>query len=221
MTPARGPVRLPIAPSLLLVAIALAELAAGCSPLPRIIVLEDPLTAGEHLDLGVAYERKGELDLAAREYERALRKDAGFVQARVNLGNVRLAQKKYADARREYLRALEIRPGDLDAENNLAWVAILSGEGIDGTLARLAAALAAAPSRPPAVLDTLGVLQVRAGRPEAAEAAFAEAESACEALRAREGEAGCPEKTLREIRDHRHGQGEGLPGPSRPPSLVK
>ncbi len=222
MTPARGPARLGPAVPLLLLAVGLAVLpAAGCSRLPRIIVLEDPLSAGEHLDLGVAYERKGELDLAAREYERALGKDAALVQARVNLGNVRLAQKKYADARREYLRALEIRPGDLDAENNLAWVAILSGEGIDDALGRLTAGLAAAPSRPPAVLDTLGVLRMRANRPEAAEAAFAEAEKACEALRARDGEAACPDATLREIRGHRRGQGEGFPGPSLPPSLVK
>ncbi len=217
MRPARRAGRVP---ALVLLALALAS-AAGCSRIPRIVVLEDPLSAGEHLDLGVTYERKGELDLAAREYERALGKDAGLVQARVNLGNVRLAQKRYDDARREYLRALEARPGDLDAENNLAWVAIRSGEGIDGALARLDAALAAAPSRPPAVLDTLGVLRMRANRPEAAEAAFKEAQSACEAIRLRDGEAGCSEATLTEIRDHRRELAGRFPGPARPPSLVK
>ena len=222
MTPARGPGRAPAARVLVLASLALALLsAAGCSRLPRIVVLEDPLSAGEHLDLGVAYERKGDLDLAAREYERALRKDAGLVQARVNLGNVRLAQKRYGDARGEYLRALERRPGDLDAENNLAWVAILSGEGIEGALARLEAAVAAAPSRPPPVLDTLGVLRMRANRPEDAAAAFAEAEDACEAIRFREGEAGCPEATLLEIRGHRRELGNRFPVPPRPPSLVK
>ncbi len=223
MTPAPGRARIPVLPALVLSTLALAifSTAPGCSRLPRIIVLEDPLSAGEHLDLGVAYERKGELDLAAREYERALRKDAGLVQARVNLGNVRLAQKKYDDASREYLRALDARPGDLDAENNLAWVAILSGEGIDGALTRLEAVLAAGPSRPPPVLDTLGVLRMRANRPEGAGAAFAEAESACETLRVRDGEAGCAEGTLREIREHRRELGARFPGPTRPPSLVK
>ena len=203
MSGARAAGRVPVSLACLALAAALAMLpAAACSRIPRIIVLEDPLSAAEHLDLGVAYERKGELDLAAREYERALRRDGRLVQARVNLGNVRLAQKKYAEARREYLRALEHRPGFLDAENNLAWVAILSGEGIDAALTRLEAALAAAPSRPPAVLDTLGVLRLRANRPELAEAAFAEAESACLELRSRQGDAACPEATLREIRDH-------------------
>jgi len=222
VTPARGPGRVPAVRALLLASLALALLsAAGCSRLPRIVVLEDPLSAGEHLDLGVAYERKGELDLAAREYERALRKDAALPRARVNLGNVRLAQKRYGDARGEYLRALEMRPGDLDAENNLAWVAILSGEGIPGALPRLEAAVAAAPSRPPPVLDTLGVLRMRANRPEAAEAAFAEAESACAALRSGGGDAACPEATLLEIRGHRRELRDRFPGPAHAPSLVK
>jgi len=223
MTPAPGRIRFPVLLALVLLPLAVAMLsaAAGCSRLPRIVVLEDPLSAGEHLDLGVAYERKGELDLAAREYERALRKDAGLVQARIDLGNVRLAQKRFGEARREYLRALDVRPGDLDAENNLAWIAIVSGEGIEGALTRLEAALAAGTSRPPPVLDTLGVLRMRGNRPEGAEAAFAEAESACEALRLREGEAGCAERTLREIRDHRRELGERFPDPSRTPSLVK
>ena len=222
MTPAPRRARIPVLLPFVLLALAPAAFsAAGCSRLPRIIVLEDPLSAGEHLDLGVAYERKGELDLAAREYEGALRKDAGLVQARVNLGNVRLAQKKYAEARREYLRALELRPGDLDAENNLAWAAILSGEGIESALLRLEAVLAAGTSRPPAVLDTLGVLRMRANRPEAAGEAFAEAEAACQALRVRDGEAGCAEATLREIREHRRELGERFPGAPGPPSLVK
>ena len=112
-------------------------LAGGCSRVPRIIVLEDPLTAAEHVELGVAYERKGELDLARREYERALRMDGKFYRARVNLGNVFLAKKEYGKAREEYLLALELRPGDAEATNNLSWAAILSGEGIDDALARM------------------------------------------------------------------------------------
>ena len=112
-------------------------LAGGCSRIPRIIVLDDPLTAAEHVELGVAYERKGELDLARREYERALRKDGKFYRARVNLGNIFLAKKEYGKAREEYLLALELRPGDAEATNNLSWAAIFSGEGIDEALARM------------------------------------------------------------------------------------
>ena len=120
-------------------------LAGGCSRLPKVIVLSDPLTAAEHVDLGVAYERKGELDLAQREYERALRKDKKFYRARVNLGNIFLAKKEYGSAREEYLLALELRPGDAEATNNLAWAAIFSGEGIDEALARMESVVSGPP----------------------------------------------------------------------------
>ncbi len=123
-------------------------LAGGCSRIPRIIVLEDPLTAAEHVELGVAYERKGELDLARREYERALLKDKKFYRARLNLGNIFLAKKEYGKAREEYLRALELRPGDAEATNNLSWAAIFSGEGIDEALARMESVVSG-PGGPP------------------------------------------------------------------------
>jgi Tfp pilus assembly protein PilF len=191
-------------PSLLLALL----LAAGCSRVPRIIVLEDPLTAAEHVDLGVAYERKGELDLARREYERALVKDGKFRQARVNLGNIHLAKKEFAKAREEYLRALELRPGDAEATNNLSWAAIFSGEGIGEALARMEAVVSGPGGRRPTLLDTVGVLRMRANRPVAAEEAFAEAEALCRqaGVTPREGvkgDAPCPEEVLREIEDHR------------------
>ena len=183
-------------------------LAGGCSRVPRIIVLEDPLTAAEHVELGVAYERKGELDLARREYERALRMDGKFYRARVNLGNVFLAKKEFGKAREEYLLALELRPGDAEATNNLSWVAILSGEGIEDALARMEGVVSGPGGRRPTLLDTLGVLRMHANRPGEAEEAFALAESLCRRAGAvpREGvngDAPCPEEVLREIEDHR------------------
>jgi len=183
-------------------------LAAGCSRVPRIIVLEDPLTAAEHVDLGVAYERKGELDLARREYERALAMDGKFLQARVNLGNIHLAKKEFAKAREEYLRALDLRPGNAEATNNLSWAAIFSGEGIGEALARMESVVSGPGGRRPTLLDTLGVLRMRANRPGAAEEAFAEAEALCRqaGVTPREGVKGdepCPEEVLREIEDHR------------------
>jgi Tfp pilus assembly protein PilF len=183
-------------------------LAGGCARIPRVIVLEDPLTAAEHVDLGVAYERKGELDLALREYERALRKDGKFYRARVNLGNIFLAKKEFGKAREEYLLALELRPGDADATNNLSWAAIFSGEGIDGALARMESVVSGPGGRRPTLLDTLGVLRMRANRPGPAEEAFALADALCRKADAapREGvngDAPCPEEVLREIEGHR------------------
>ena len=183
-------------------------LAGGCSRIPKIIVLSDPLTAAEHVELGVAYERKGELDLALREYERALRKDGKFYRARVNLGNIFLAKKEYGKAREEYLLALELRPGDAEATNNLSWAAIFSGEGIDEALARMEAVVCGSMPPRPTLLDTLGVLRMRANRPGEAEEAFALAETLCRqaGTAPREGVNGdppCPEEVLREIEDHR------------------
>jgi tetratricopeptide (TPR) repeat protein len=235
-------------------------LAGGCSRIPRIIVLSDPLTAAEHVDLGVAYERKGELDLAQREYERALRKDGKFYRARVNLGNIFLAKKEYGKAREEYLLALELRPGDAEATNNLSWAAIFSGEGIDEALARMEAVVSAPPVSPaagvprqrearsaplatpiggtpparsskwggagrqPALLDTLGVLRMRANRPGEAEEAFALADTLCREAGAapREGlkdEAPCPEEVRREIEDHREELRRRFPLPSPAPAM--
>ena len=183
-------------------------LAGGCSRIPRIIVLEDPLSAAEHVELGVAYETKGELDLARREYERALQKDRKFYRARLNLGNIFLSKKEYGKAREEYLLALELRPGDAEATNNLSWAAIFSGEGIDEALARMESVVLGAGGRRPPLLDTLGVLRMRANRPREAEEAFALAETLCRQAGAapREGVNGfapCPEEVLREIQEHR------------------
>jgi Tfp pilus assembly protein PilF len=183
-------------------------LAGGCSRIPRIIVLSDPLTAAEHVELGVAYERKGELDLAQREYERALHKDRKFYRARVNLGNIFLAKKEYGKAREEYLLALELRPGDAEATNNLSWTAILSGEGIDEALTRMESVVSGPTGRQPALLDTLGVLRMRANRPGAAEEAFALADTLCRQAGVApqegvNGDAPCPEEVLREIENHR------------------
>jgi Tfp pilus assembly protein PilF len=182
--------------------------AGGCSRIPRIIVLEDPLNAAEHVELGVAYERKGELDLARREYERALQKDRKFYRARLNLGNIFLAKKEYGKAREEYLLALELRPGDAEATNNLSWAAIFSGEGIDEALARMESVVTGPDGRRAALLDTLGVLRMNANRPGAAEEALSLAETLCRqaGVAPREGaneEAPCPEEVLREIEDHR------------------
>lgn len=178
-------------------ALSLALGAAGCAHLPRIIVLEDPLSADEHVNLGVAYERKGELALAAREYERALEKDKASFRARVNLGNVRLGEKRYESARAEYLEALELRPGNPEATNNLCWAAILSGSRREEALRRLEAVLSAPEHRTPPLLDTLGVLLGELSRVAEAEGAFAEAQRRCE-----QGDPACTDAVREEIRAH-------------------
>ena len=189
--------------------------ASACAHVPKIIVLEDPLSTDEHVALGVAYEKKGELDLAAREYERALKKDEAYFQARVNLGNVRLSEKRYGAAREEYLKALELRPGDPETTNNLAWAAILSGSGREDALRRMETALSDPARRSPSLLDTLGVLLGELSRPVEAEVVFAEAQRRCDA-----GDPDCTESVQQEIREHREALHARRPDPAAPP-LVK
>ncbi len=196
-------VRRPVGPArlaLLLLAWALLAVSA-CGKMPRVIVLNDPLTAEEHVELGVAYEHKGELDAAIREYEKALRKNGELFQARVNLGNARLAKREYDKAREEYRRALAIRPADPEATNNLAWAAILSGKDREDAAAKMEAVISRPANRKPQFLDTWGVLQNVMGKPAAADHAFAEAERICLA----QGASACPPDVLGEIRLHRAG----------------
>lgn len=182
--------------------------AGCCGHLPKIIILEDPLSADEHVALGVAYERNGELSLAAREYERALGKDKASFRARLNLGNVHLAEGRHDRARDAYRAALALRPGDPDATNNLAWAAILSGSGREDALRRMEAVTADPARRTPPLLDTLGVLLGELSRPADAGAAFAEARLRCE-----EKHPDCTEAVSREIDEHREALRAGRPSP--------
>lgn len=114
----------------------------GCG---HLVILHDPLGAPEHNDLGVAYERAGRSEAAAREYRRALRTDSRFARARVNLGNLAAGAGRLAEAERCYRRALADAPGDADARNNLAYVVARRGGDLDEAewLARSAVALGA------------------------------------------------------------------------------
>ncbi len=192
-------------------------LGAACGRLPRVVVLKDPLTPAEHLDLGLACERAGEPDRAIREYEAALRGDGRFFQARVNLGNVRAARKEYDLARKEYREALRIRPNDPEAVNNLAWIAVLSGEETGAALALMEETASRPGARSPRFLDTLGVLRMREGRLREAEGALSEAEDLCLSP---PPSAPCPVGVLREIRSHRPDLAERTAAPAPAPVLI-
>lgn len=103
-------------------------IAAGCG---HVVLLHDPLTAREHNDLGAAYEARGELEPAAREYHAALRLDRRLSLARVNLGNVAAARGQWSRAEQCYRRALRDSSTDADAMNNLAVALLKRGRRID------------------------------------------------------------------------------------------
>lgn len=86
--------------------------------LPRIIVLNDPLTPEEHINLGVSYENKGELDAALKEYETASKK---LPIAYLYIGNIYFQKNDFENAEKNFKKAIK-KTEDLMAYNNLAWL---------------------------------------------------------------------------------------------------
>lgn len=89
----------------------------SCS-LPKIIVLQDPLTPEEHINLGVSYENKGELDAALKEYETASKK---LPIAYLYIGNIYFQKNDFNNAENNFKKAIK-KTEDPMAYNNLAWL---------------------------------------------------------------------------------------------------
>lgn len=104
----------------------------SCS-VPKIIVYDDPLTAKEHNDLGVIYEKKGQLDLAEREYKKAITKDKNSYIPYFNLGNLYYKKGEKEKAIEFYRKALE-KQEDPDVLNNLAFVLYETGNYKDALM---------------------------------------------------------------------------------------
>lgn len=126
-------------------------LSVGCS-LPRIIVLDDPLSPEEHLNLGVAYERNGELDSAVKEYEAASRK---LPAAYLYLGNISFGKGELNEAERYYRTAIDKDPGNADACNNLAWLYYTKKENLGEAEELVLRALTLNPAKKDIYQDTL------------------------------------------------------------------
>ena len=123
----------------------------GCS-LPKIIVLEDPLTPEEHLNLGVVYERRGELAAARKEYDVA---SQHLPIAYVYMGNVYFMEGNMVKAEESYRRALEKDPLNADAHNNLAWLYFRAGKNLDEAYRLVLRALELNPAKAGIYRDTL------------------------------------------------------------------
>ena len=93
----------------------------SCS-LPRVYVIEDPLTAVQHNELGYIYESQGKLDLAEKEYTQAVGKEKGWAVPHFNLGNVRFKMGDLKRAEGHYREAVEKDGTNPDFMNNLAYV---------------------------------------------------------------------------------------------------
>jgi len=72
-----------------------------------------------HNNLGVAYDARGQADMAIGEYEDALRLNPGLADAHNNMGTALRAKGRLEEAIKEYLTALELKPGHTMARHNL------------------------------------------------------------------------------------------------------
>jgi tetratricopeptide (TPR) repeat protein len=96
--------------------------------LPRIIVLDDPLSPEEHLNLGVTYEKKGEMDNALKEYNKASKK---LPVAYLYMGNIYFHKGELDTAESCYKKAIGKDPENADAHNNLAWLYFKEKKNLD------------------------------------------------------------------------------------------
>ena len=143
---------------------------AACTG-PTIRLVEDPLTAEEHLTLGVAYERRGEWDLAIGQYELA-RSGAHRARAELYLGNAWFGKGDHDMAEEHYRAVLDLEPGCAEALNNLAWLMLERGGDLEAAenLSRQAVGLALKAgdeTRAAVYRDTLEKITSRRTQPEA------------------------------------------------------
>ena len=150
------------APSIFFFAVMIAFL-CGCS-FPRIIILNDPLSAEEHDKLGRIYESQGKFDLAAQQYEAAIKQDPKSVSSYLLLGDLSYRTKNYPEAESAYRKAIKLQPDNGDIYNNLSWVYLEQNTEIEKAEALVKKALTVSPAHRAYYLDTLGVVLLRQGR---------------------------------------------------------
>jgi Tfp pilus assembly protein PilF len=134
-----------------LVAAACLVLVNNCS-LPRLYILRDPLTPEEHLNLGVSYEEKGELENALKEYRQAAKQ---LPRAYLYLGNIFFLKKEWPEAEKNYKKAIKEDPQNADAHNNLAWLYYSTGENLQVAEDLALKAMELNPSKATVYQDTL------------------------------------------------------------------
>jgi tetratricopeptide (TPR) repeat protein len=120
--------------------------------MPRILILDDPLSPEEHLTLGLAYEKEGEFDHAIREYETAAKE---FPIAYLYMGNVYFQKNELDKAEKMYREAISGPTHSADAQNNLAWLYYVRGTNLDEAENLALEAMELNPSKRAVYQDTL------------------------------------------------------------------
>lgn len=150
---------------------------AGCGSIPKVVLLNDPLSAQEHLQLGLSYEARGAWDLAIVEYRAALNKGGAPSVIQGYLGNVYYAKKDYIAAEQAYRKSLRLDPRNAPILNNLASLYLVDGRDLREAERWVQQAIGLDPARKPYYLDTLAAIYLARAEYEPALAAYREAEA--------------------------------------------
>ncbi len=113
------------------------------------------------MNLGVAYEHKGEYDLAIREYDLASKQKP---VAYLYLGNVYFLKSEYDKAEECYRDAIRRDPSLADAYNNLAWLLYSQKKNLDEARSLALKAIALNPEGRATYLDTLQKIEDHTAR---------------------------------------------------------
>ena len=125
---------------------------------------EDPLSAQEHFTLGSIYEKRGESELALREYKMALNKDSHFLPAMTRLGELSYVTGQYGQSERYYRKAIEMAPRNGDLYNNLCWAYLSQGKRLKEAEGLIIKAMELNPEHKGHYLDTLGAIYLKQHR---------------------------------------------------------
>lgn len=133
----------------------------------RATTATSPRSAKAHHNLGVAYERAGQLDAAMVEYRQALGLYPPYAEAALAIGNVYQKKSLYNGALHWYAKAIEIAPRLASAHLNTGIIRNAVGE-FSAAEAAFRAGLETDPDNP-SLLAGLGLSLLAQGRqPEAA-----------------------------------------------------
>jgi tetratricopeptide (TPR) repeat protein len=146
--------------------------------LPKIVILNDPLSAEEHEKLGRIYESQGNEDLALLQYRAAVKKDSRRMPAWLLLGDLSCKRGDYEEGEAAYKKAFNLRPENGDIANNLAWTYLMQNKELSRAEGLIKKALTLTPDHKPYYLDTLGMVLLRLGKVRESIAALKESAGA-------------------------------------------
>ncbi len=147
----------------------------GCGIIPKVIVLNDPLSGEEHLQLGLSYEARGEWDLAISEYQTAIDKGASPAVVQGYLGNAYYGKQDYVAAEQAYRTSLRLDARNAPILNNLASLYLVNRKDLLQAERFIQQAIEIDPTRKPYYLDTLGAIYLERAEYEVALAVYREA----------------------------------------------